>query len=258
MRTGGGDVLVGPGYRTAVEFRPGTHVYPAGLGSLRIDRAEGQRVVRVERPRVTPVRIAMPHVVGAVVVAIDVVPTRVDDHAAIVDAGVELVGLVEVDGVHVASVGLDRKHREGRNRPAVTATKPVPPRRHEDNPPIGQPERIEIIEDTVGQAGEPFTVDADLEDAEPGLGAPFRLDAAAPGKEYRLAVEGKIRRDESSFFHQFALVRAAGNLQALHDVHQVRDIGFVVLQDEQPPAGPAVMPVVLIAEMIAIVLGFPR
>jgi len=146
-----GNVLVGPRDTATVEFCPWPHIDTA-FELVSLHSGQGQSIVGVIGARIPPVRIAVPHVMGAVVITVDVIPARVDEHPIVVDAWMKLVGLMKIYRVQITAILLHRVHGETWNRSSVTSAESTPPCAHEYDPAVRHPAGIKIVKEGICQA----------------------------------------------------------------------------------------------------------
>ena len=128
-------------------------------------------------------------------VAVNVVPTRVDQHAVVVDTGVPFLRLVVAQADHVAAVAVHRVQRVGgrivrRSRPAA-AQVAATPFRDEGNPAVRQIAGIKVVPGAVGQLDQLASIGVHLENVITAARRPLdplRL-AFRVGEQHFLAVE---------------------------------------------------------------------
>ena len=150
MRRGNPHVLRRAGNRAERQFHPRPRLAHVG-------------VVAVRAPRVAPVGIAAPEVMGHVRVAVHVVPTRISQHAAVVHAGLPLVGVVPAQLDDVAAVRHHPVQGEGRQRTGTATALAAGAGRDEHDPAAGEETGIEIVKWPVAELGQAAAINAGLE-----------------------------------------------------------------------------------------------
>ena len=231
--------------------RANVHLHPRPAFASR-------RIVAVEAARIAAVGIAGPDVVRNVRVAVHVIPTRIDQHAVVGDAGMPFVRFVIAQADDVAAVG---PHRERGVHGAVAAATQVAAAAlgDERDPAVGQHARIEIVPVAVGQLDQARAVGVDFENVVRAFRVPnvrflaailFPRPRLAVGKQDRLAVPGDFRRQEAAAFKLLAFEPAVLDDRVLQQVDQPRMFAKRILQHEQPAAGLGVAAVVLIAHVV--------
>ncbi len=125
--------------------------------------AVGMRVVAVERARITPIGKARPELRTQTVFPVDVVPTRVDQHAIVVNAGRPFTRFKVAQRDNVATVIVHAIHDVGRGFHVERRTKatdvPAASLRDERNTPTRQETWVEIVPRPCGQLSQFRTID---------------------------------------------------------------------------------------------------
>ncbi len=247
VNAGDGDEAAGTGNRPDAVLRPRPQRPPvvkrlvlrlAG-GVVRHHAAVRQGVIAVRGARVAPVGRAEPDVVSGMELAVDVVPSGVDDAAVVGNARKRLARLVPTDGDGVGAVGLHRVQRGARlvhpslvvgflrRACGVTAHVRAAPVGDEDDPPVGQPGRTGVVVHRVRQLREAPRLQVHLEDVVGGVGRHVRrvedgvgprvsrFLAGAPVEEEFRAVPGEVEGVEAAARQFAAVVAAAGDLDPL-------------------------------------------
>ena len=66
-----------------------------------------QWVVAVRRAGITAVGVAGPHVMCDMKIPVEIIPSRVNDHAVIIDTRVPFFGVVPAQADEIAAIGFD-------------------------------------------------------------------------------------------------------------------------------------------------------
>ena len=215
-------------------------------------------VVAHDGPRIKPIGRGHPGVVHLIGATIHIVPTRVDQKAVLVHAGLPLVGLVVAERLDPRAVGVHDEERVDRHRSRMAATVPSAAVRDEDDPSVGKPGGIEVVVVSLGQLGEPSAIDVDLEDVVGGAlrPGPPRSDVGI-GEKDLLGVKAEVRGQKPSAFEALSLVRAVRAGRAGQHVLLRGTAGEDVFQDEETAPRLVIEAVVLIADVgaLAVVVG---
>ena len=118
------------------------------------ERVPRKRVISLRRTRVATVRRARPKGRAEAVFAVDVIPTRVNQRAVVVDGRAPLARFEVTDRVNIGTVRFHRVHHRRRNAErrafAETTNETAAPLRAENEPPGRKLADVEIVVSAVG------------------------------------------------------------------------------------------------------------
>ena len=213
-----------------------------------------ERVVAVRRARIGAVRPGHPEPRAQAVLAVGVIPARVDQLAFVVHARVPLGRFVVAQRRDVRAVGVHGEQRVGAHlQIAEAANVAAPPLRDERDAPVRQPARVEVVHVAVGQLRQLRAVHVDLEQVEDGPGRedPLVLAVGGPGEDDLPPVERQSGVANAPWSSLRPLSRPFCHDRVLEDVDQARR-GLEVLEHVEPAAGQRVEAEVLGDEMPAL------